>query len=320
MSTVLVTGGHSGIGLVGARTLAERYGCDLILAGRSAERTEEGARQLRQETKARVKVLSLDLNSLQSVRDGAERLKALLQTDGSKLHGILCNAGTQSNGPVHYSVDGYETTFAGNCLGHFLLVNLLLDSIEPGGRIVWTASGTHDPVLLDGKSVGKAIAPDADVLANQGRDGKPISGGRRYATSKLCTILYAYELDRRLRQTGTPIESIAYDPGFLPDTGMGQGAPAIFRTSLVKFLLGKFGMTMGQMPLSGEALALLEADPVYVNSSGKYFHCKNGALSETRSSRVSYDQQLAAKLWTDSERLVALTSLERSARINNSVE
>ena len=119
-----------------------------------------------------------------------------------KLHGIVCNAGAQANGPATYSVDGYETTFAGNCLGHFLLVNLLLDSVAAGGRIVWTASGTHDPALMDGKSVGKAVDPDAKTLAQQGRDGEPISGGRRYATSKLCIILYAYELDRRLRRAG----------------------------------------------------------------------------------------------------------------------
>ncbi len=124
-----------------------------------------------------------------------------------------------------YSADGYEETFAGNCLGHFLLVNLLLDSVAADGRIVRTASGAHDPALLDGKSVGKAVDPDAKSLAQQGRDGKPISGGRRYATSKLCIIMYAYELDRRLRRAGMPISSIAYDPGFLPDMGMGLGAP-----------------------------------------------------------------------------------------------
>ena len=150
MPAVLITGGHSGIGIVGAKTLAERYGCEIVLAGRNTERTEKGAQQLRAETGARVEVLALDLNSLQSVREGAAQLKTMLQAggpNGSKLHGVICNAGAQSNGPVTYSADGYETTFAGNCLGHFLLVNLLLDSIEANGRVVWTASGTHDPGL-----------------------------------------------------------------------------------------------------------------------------------------------------------------------------
>lgn len=219
----------------------------------------------------------------------------------------MCNAGAQFNGPTTYSVDGYEETFAGNCLGHFLLVNLLLDAVAAHGRIVWTASGTHDPALMDGKVVGKAIQPDANVLAQQGQNGKPISGGRRYATSKLCTIMYAYEMDRRLRRAGTPVASIAYDPGFLPDMGMGRGAPSVFRTSIAKFLLRKLGMTMGQMPLSGAALGMLVKDDAYVSCSGKYFHSKNGVLSETRSSIISYQDGAALKLWEDSEQLVGLS-------------
>jgi NAD(P)-dependent dehydrogenase (short-subunit alcohol dehydrogenase family) len=185
-----------------------------------------------------------------------------------------------------------------------LLVNLLLDSSAPGGRIVWTTSGTHDPALMDGKAVGKAAEPDAFALAEEGRDGRPISGGRRYATSKLCIVLYAYELDRRLRRAGIPIASIAYDPGFLPDFGMGLGAPAVFRSRLMKFVLRKLGMTMGQMPLSGEALGMLAMDADYVDGAGKYFHSKNGVLSEARSSDVSYQEGTAGKLWSDSERLV----------------
>jgi NAD(P)-dependent dehydrogenase (short-subunit alcohol dehydrogenase family) len=275
---------------------------------------EKGAQQLRAETGVRIEVLIMDLNSLDSVRTGAQRCKVILQpttANDARLHGIVCNAGAQSHGPVTYSADGYETTFAGNCLGHFLLVNLLLDSVASGGRIVWTASGTHDPALMDGKSVGRAAEPDARTLAQQGRDGKPISGGRRYATSKLCTIMYAYELERRLGRAEAAVASIAYDPGFLPETGMGLGAPAIFRSSVVKFLLRKLGMTMGQMPLSGEALAILDQDAAYGGSSGKYFHSKNGVLSETRSSLASYNATAAAKLWSDSEELVRLKDSER---------
>jgi hypothetical protein len=48
-----------------------------------------------------------------------------------------------------------------------------------------------------------------------------------------------------------------------PDTGVGLGAPAIFRTSLIKFVLRKLGITIGQMPLSGEALAILDRDETY---------------------------------------------------------
>lgn len=50
---------------------------------------------------------------------------------------------------------------------------------------------------------------------------------------------------------------------------MGLGAPAIFRTAFVKMLLRQLGMTMGQMPLSGEAVAMLEQDVAYARGSGK---------------------------------------------------
>ena len=315
MPTVLMTGGHAGLGLEGARTLAKRFGCDLVLAGTQSERIEAAAQQLRTETGVNVQVLDLDLNSIASVRVGASQCKAMLK--GRELESIVCNAGAQFKGPVSYSADGYEETFAGNCLGHFLLVNLLLDSVAPEGRIVWTASGTHDPASMDGKTVGAAVEPDAEALTQEGKNGKPISGGRRYATSKLCTILYAYELDRRLRRAGVPVASIAYDPGFIPETGMGRMAPAIFRTAAVKFLLRRMGVTMRQMPLSGEALGMLAAADAFANDSGKYFHSKDGALSEARSSTVSYDEAKAARLWCDSEDLVYLQDVERPHRLQS---
>ncbi len=89
---------------------------------------------------------------------------------------------------------------------------------------------------------------------------------------------------------------------------MGRMAPAIFRSSAVKFLLRMVGMTMGQMPLSGEALALLAADPAFAGASRRYFHSKDGKLGEAKSSLASYDEAKAAKLWRDSEELVCLAS------------
>ncbi len=316
--TVLMTGGHAGLGLAGAQMFATRYGCDFILAGRNPERIGRAAQRLRTETGARVEVLEMDLSSLASVRVGAVECRSMLHagaSDRGELASIVCNAGGQFRGPVSYSADGYEETFAGNCLGHFLLTNLLLGSVATGGRIVWTASGTHDPDSVDGKTVGAAVEPDARALADEGRNGKPISGGRRYATSKLCTILYAYEMDRRLRRAGTPALSIAYDPGFIPETGMGRMAPPIFRSSAAKFVMRKIGVTMGKMPFSGEAIATLAADPAFTDGSGKYFQSKDGVLSEARSSAVSYDAGKAAKLWSDSEELVHLQPSERPSRL-----
>ena len=92
------------------------------------------------------------VNSLVSVRAGAARCKEMLRSGCLKdadLQGVICNAGVRSRGPVTYSADGYEETFASNCLGHFLMVNLLLDSVGTKVRVVWTASGTHDPAKME---------------------------------------------------------------------------------------------------------------------------------------------------------------------------
>jgi hypothetical protein len=185
---------------------------------------------------------------------------------------------------------------------------------------VFTASGTHDPDTMDGKMVGAAVEPDAVALANEGRNGrKPISGGKRYATSKLCTILFSYELDRRLKRVHQSLSSIAFDPGLIPETGLGRTAPAfvqwLARTALMKWILKTIGVTMGSLPFSGAALASIAIDERFATTSGKYIQSKNGTPSEARSSKDSYDEKNAAKLWEDSERLVHLKASERPLRL-----
>jgi len=79
MSTVLITGGHAGLGLIGAQTLAMRFGCNLILAARNPGKAGGAADKLRTETGVRVEVLEMDLNSLASVRRAAEQCKTMLK-------------------------------------------------------------------------------------------------------------------------------------------------------------------------------------------------------------------------------------------------
>ena len=193
--------------------------------------------------------------------------------DIDSLQAILCNAGGQFQGPISYSKDGYELTFATNCLGHFLLVELLMNRVADQGRIVFTASGTHDPDTMDGKMVGAAVEPDAQALASEGKNGvKPVSGGKRYATSKLCTILYAYELDRRLRAGHSAIASIAFDPGFIPETGLVRTSPTpvqrLIRSSALKWVFKRLGVTMGSLSFSGASLARIVSDPSFADATG----------------------------------------------------
>jgi NAD(P)-dependent dehydrogenase (short-subunit alcohol dehydrogenase family) len=308
MPIALITGGHSGIGLSAARELAGHYKWDLILAGRSPAKMQQVADDLAREFGVSVATLALDTSSLQSVRDAVERLEAM---NTAPLGALLCNAGGRVEGPVQYSADGYELTFATNCLGHFLLANLLADSMADTGRIVFTASGTHDPETMDGRLVGRVVEPDGVKLANVGRPGgEVVSVGKRYTTSKLCNILNAYELDRRLRIAGSGVASIAFDPGSVPDTGFLRGLPGpvqqFAKSGFMNWVSRRLGITIGSIEFSGASLARVAADPAYASGSGKYFQCNDGKLSETRSSTLSYDQGRAAKLWQQMEVLAQL--------------
>ncbi len=320
MKTVLITGASKGIGFEAVRFIAARGDADIVVGGRNPNEVEKAAAGLRNEYGGNIRVLTLDTSSMNSVREGARALKSMVgRGEVDPLSTLMFNAGMQSLSAPEYSVDGYEKTFATNCLGHFLLLNLLLDEVKDGGRIVWTASGTHDPDTTDGKLVGKAAQPDAEALANTGKSGKSLPGGVRYTSSKLCLILYSYELDRRLRKAGRKVESIAYDPGYIPGTGLNRTALAFMqwmsKTTVFKLLFRLFGGTLGDLSFSGAGLGRVAVDAEYSAAGGKFIQSKHHRLREAKSSRASYDTQNAQSLWRGSERLVKLQPEEKPACI-----
>jgi NAD(P)-dependent dehydrogenase (short-subunit alcohol dehydrogenase family) len=318
MPSILITGGHSGIGIACCKLLASTYKSNIILAGRSPEKMEVFAKELRKSYGIKVHVVAMDTSSLASVRSGVAQCQSLIKNgEIDALQAIICNAGVRLNGAVSYSADGYEETFATNYLGHTLLVELLIDSLENDGRIIFTSSGTHDPDTTDGKMMGIAEHLDAFGLANTGKDGsKPISSGKQYTTSKLCMILYAYELDRQLKKSHSKIASIAFDPGATSGTGFLRSMPKpvqwLAETSFIHWLMKRMGTTMGDIEFSGESMAMIAADTNYANGAGKYFQTNDGKLIERRSSKLSYDEQRASKLWKDTKSLIHLQPNEGS--------
>src|SRR6185437_1086111 len=135
------------------------------------------------------------------------------------------NAGVQVVDGVRRSADGYELTFATNHLGHFLLVQLVLEHMAEPGRIVFVSSGTHYGLP---RSIGfpgprwqdPEVLADADAAAG---DPSPRAGRVRYSTSKLANIYCVYELARRL--AGRNVTVNAFDPGLMPQTGLDRDYP-----------------------------------------------------------------------------------------------
>jgi NAD(P)-dependent dehydrogenase (short-subunit alcohol dehydrogenase family) len=194
---VVVTGASSGIGLETCRILAGAR-AEVVLAVRDAERGRRAAEEIgRAVPGARLEVAEIDLADLGSVRRFAAREVALAR--GLDL--LVNNAGT-SSGPRRASVDGYEIQMATNFLGHFALTGLLLPLVRPSARIVTVSS-----LMARRGHLSAAMTPE-DL-----RPRAPYRGSRCYADSKQADLLFAVELDRRLRRTGREVLSLACHPG-----------------------------------------------------------------------------------------------------------
>ena len=323
MNTAIVTGANTGLGFECARALAETRNWHVIVACRSVEKGREAIKRLFAQTWYKnLEAMTLDLASLESVRSFAKEYAA---ESRPPLRAIVCNAATQIVSGRTYTKDGFETTFAVNHLGHFLLVNLLLPQMAPPARIVVVSSGTHDPAQTTG--MPPPVFKSARLLARPDEDSKPLNdpngtaGRRAYTTSKLCNLLFAYELERRLRAeraggtNGRSITVNAFDPGLMPGTGLARdyGATARFAWRFVLPVLRPFVPNVNSVARSGKTLANMVTEPRYDRISGKYFQ----GTRDVPSSKDSYDPAMAVDLWESSAAMVKLSPDETSLRLKS---
>jgi NAD(P)-dependent dehydrogenase (short-subunit alcohol dehydrogenase family) len=307
--TVLITGGTGSLGFRTAAAIAgARQDWLVVITGRATERTRDAAVRVAERTGGQVVGLPLDLGSLAEVHRFAEQFPA---RDMPPLYAIVCNAGVQTVSGTVRTVDGFEQTFAVNHLAHFLLVRQLLPRLATPARIVLVSSDTHDPTKPTGMPA--PAYPDARALAvpeEIGPHSAAVRGRRRYTTSKLCNVLMAYELARRLAagdgSLGAAGETTvnAFDPGLMPGTGLardyGRLASLAWRY-LLPVLTVLPGLNVHTPRRSGAALARLVLDPALAGVRARYF----SGTREVRSSIDSYDPVLAARLWDTSEQLIA---------------
>jgi retinol dehydrogenase 12 len=192
--TFMVTGGNTGIGRATAAGLASRGG-RVYLACRSPDKGHAAVADIVAATgNDAVAFLPLDLASLASVRQCAERFLAL----GEPLHVLINNAGVAGRRGI--TTDGFELAFGVNHLGHFALTAALLDRLAAAApaRVVTVASDAHYQ------------ATGVDFAAVR-RPTASITGSPEYAVSKLCNVLFSAELARRT--AGRGITTYALHPG-----------------------------------------------------------------------------------------------------------
>jgi NAD(P)-dependent dehydrogenase (short-subunit alcohol dehydrogenase family) len=307
-----VTGGNQGLGYACAETLAyaDQNWC-VIIAGHERDRIAQAAEHLRQKSKAHVEPMLLNLASLRSIRYFSENLSEGLR-DGHfpPLRALVCNAGVHPASGISYTTDGYEQTFGVNHLGHFLLVNLLLPQITPPGRVVIVSGGALNPLNIDGL-LNKWSRLDACRLAwPESPGGLRMNGSRRYRTSKLCNLLFAAELNRRLSEAPpvtrrSEIDVNVFDPSVTPGTQLIRSWPCLmqrlWQSKTLHSVARCLGAKISTVDKSGRSMAGLVMNPELQGVSGKYFHVAN----ERQPRAITCDQALAKQLWEDSAQLVS---------------
>ena len=268
--TILVTGCNSGLGRETLRVLGKR-GARVIGTARSLTKAETACR----EVSDRALPLACELADPQSVRACIEQVKA----SGHELDAIICNAGIMAL-PRLTQAFGHELQFFTNHIGHFMLVNGLLNQLSERGRVVILSSEAHKGA--------PRVGIELDNLSGE----QGYSAWKAYGQSKLANLLFARELSKRLPRPGQTANAV--HPGVIA-TNLGRSMPN----------WAQMGLSM-LAPLALKDVAQGAATQCYVAThpaaaaNGEYFVDCNIAVS----SRKGRDLELAKRLWEASERIV----------------
>ena len=283
----VVTGANSGIGLVAARELA-RAGAQVVLACRNLAKGEAARREIEAAAPgAPLELEELDLSSLDSVRSFAERFRAA--HDGLDL--LINNAGVMAP-PRSETADGFELQFGTNHLGHFALTGLLMSAIEgrDDARVVTVSSTAH----------------------RAGRIAFDNLGGERryfrwsaYSQSKLANLLFALELDRRLRAAGSSVKSLAVHPGYAA-TNLQFAAPPLVDRLVMRVGNAVIAQSedMGALPTLYAATEPGLDGGTFVGPDG--LGEQRGHPKPVSPSRAARDETAARRLWEVSEEMTGV--------------
>jgi NAD(P)-dependent dehydrogenase (short-subunit alcohol dehydrogenase family) len=285
--TAVVTGATGGIGGPVARELA-RAGALVVVAARDETRGEAAASAIRAAVRgASVEVARLDLARLESVRAFARDLAGAHPGPD-----ILVDCAGVMAVPHQRTEDGFELQFGVNHLGHFALTGLLLPGMKDreGARVVVVSSLNHRW---------------GEIAWDDPQQELGYRAWRGYNQSKLANLLFAFELDRRLRAAHAAARCVAAHPGYTATPLQGRvGGPVVRAALHVSNRL--FGQTpdMGALPVLYAAAAPDVPGGTYVGPAR--FSETRGHPAVAQASAAARDPALAARLWALSERLTGV--------------
>jgi light-dependent protochlorophyllide reductase len=296
----IVTGANSGVGLETTRQLVKQGG-HVVMACRRPEVGEEVAKSF-SSLKGSYEVMKLDLADLQSVRDFASEF----QKKYDRLDGLACNAGMANmQRDPQYTKDGFEITWASSYFGHFLLTELLLDTLKKStpSRMLIVSSVVH------AGNDGNRPNVHVDDLNYQSR---PYNNMAAYGEAKVATVLYAKELAERLEGTGVTTASV--HPGWAR-SNFGSGGNILMRMVMAVMRPFTRGMSDSNEESAQTSLHVLLSDDA-PNHSGAYFsqssvlyrdqECRDGGWPLESPNPNANNMELASKLVEKSFEMVGL--------------
>ncbi|KAL1919258.1 uncharacterized protein VTP21DRAFT_1950 [Calcarisporiella thermophila] len=296
--TALITGANTGIGKVCARELAKKN-AHVIIACRSEQKAKEAIEDIRKVTQnGKLEFLPLDLASLASIQEFVDKYTSL----GHPIHILMANAGVMAT-PHSLTMDGFEIQFGTNHIGHFALITRLMPVVERSApaRIVVVSSLAH-----------KFAPPLKGVEC----DLKKINSSRlyirmmAYGRSKLANLLFASELDRRLREKGiTNVRVNSVHPGTVESDLTRHLSP--LRRFIYDLTAKLFVTTLDTD--NGSLTQLYVATSPEIDEKdyhNKYFIPIAKLYTPSKRAR---DPELARRLWEFSEKLVGGRLVSTSA-------
>ena len=283
----LVTGANSGLGFETARQLAG-HGGRVVLTARSDAKGAGAVARIKAELPgASVEYRVLDLADLDSVRSLASALRA----DGD-LDVLVNNAGVMAP-PRRLNAQGLESQFATNHLGHFALTGLLFATLRQSrqARVVTVSSLEHR----------RGSIHFADLSGERAYSPRGF-----YQQSKFANVLFALELDRRVRAAGIPLRSVLAHPGWT-STNLQTSGP----TGAWKQLMRLGNLLLAQGAPTGALPQLYAAVDPGAESGHFYGPGGPGEIwghpKEVRPVAAARDEATARRLWDLSEKLTGVT-------------
>jgi len=298
---ILITGANSGIGYHAALKLA-RKGAQVMLGCRDKRRGEDALSRLHDDAPgAHIELALFDLASLASVRSFAE--KELAQH--RPLDILINNAGVMAPPKRLQTTDGFELQFGTNVLGHFALTALLMPALEQAAA----ASAERPRVVTLASIAHKRGRLNFDDLQST----KNYSPMKAYQQSKLADLMFAFELDRRLRAAHSRVMSVAAHPGVAHTNLFQVGDFGAFEKSVRKLVGHAIGAVLntdaeGALPTLYAATAPDAEDGGYYGPQG-FQEMRGEVVDRAIVAPQAKDGSAAARLWQVCEDLTGIKFL-----------